>query len=96
MDCEVVLAGEGLGAVGAGVLVLLGVCPLVATERMTPLEGLPALETHVLPVRGVRVHVAGQVLLDPGGVVAQWAPEVCWPNLGLPCPLLGPRIIRGF
>ena len=57
VDGEVVLPGEGLGAVAAAELVVLLVGPLVSPQTVAPLEGLAALVTHVLPVTRVGVHV---------------------------------------
>ena len=59
VDCQMVLPGEGLGTVAAGELVVLLVSSLVPPEAVAPLEGLPTLVTHVLPVAGVGVHVGG-------------------------------------
>ena len=59
VDCQVILPGESLWTVTAGELVVLLVSSLVPPQTVAPLEGLPALVAHVLPVAGVGVHVGG-------------------------------------
>ncbi len=74
---EVVLPGEPLGAHPALVLepLLRPVLALVPPQRVAPLEGLPAVGAHVVPLLPVRVHVRGEVLLEAGRVVALVALE---------------------
>ena len=55
--------------------------PLVPLEAVRPFERLAAVGTHVVPRGGVGVHVRGQVLLEPGGVLAELAFEQRVPGL---------------
>jgi len=77
VDGEVVLARKGLWTMVATILEfrIRLVRSLMTLETVAPLEGLAAVGAHVLAVGVVTLHVRGEVLLEPGGVLAKLALE---------------------
>jgi len=93
---EVVLSGESLRAVGASVAGSVRPMPsLMASQGVTPLEGLTAVVASVIALRAMRVHVRGEVLLEPGGIFAQLAlQDDVARSLGLLRPFSSRRLAR--